>query len=346
MNTSARKKAHDNLSDQQHKNIAFFSTRSYEHALFSELLETLNGASDKTINATFFEHPLNASTAASCSGFSDVVVFVNDDINSKTIEVLKHCGVKHIALRCAGFNNVDVDAAAKAGITVSRVPAYSPETVAEHTIALILTLNRKTHKAYNRVREGNFNLGGLMGFTLHGKTVGVIGTGKIGQAVIRILLGFGCHVLCFDPHPNSDVTAMGAHYVTLNELLEKSVIVTLHCPLNEQSHHIINAKSIDKMPQGVMLINTSRGGLVDDNAIIKGLKSKKIGYLGLDVYERESELFFNDHSQDIIQDDIFQRLTTFPNVLITGHQGFFTLEALEEIAKITVNNIMTGESAL
>lgn len=332
--------------EKHNKNIAFFSTRSYERVLFSELLETLNVANDMTVNATFFEHPLNASTAASCNGYSDVVVFVNDEINKAAIDELNRCGVKHIALRCAGFNNVDIDAAAQAGISVSRVPAYSPETVAEHTIALILTLNRKTHKAYNRVREGNFNLGGLMGFTLHGKTVGIIGTGKIGQAVIRILLGFGCHVLCFDPHPNNEVAAMGARYVALNELLEKSVVVSLHCPLNEQSHHIINAESIDKMPQGVMLINTSRGGLVDDNAVIKGLKSQKIGYLGLDVYERESELFFNDHSQEIIQDDIFQRLTTFPNVLITGHQGFFTLEALQEIAKTTVNNIMTGMNTL
>ena len=346
MNTTTREKTQSGLSDLRNKNIAFFSTRPYEHVLFSDLLEDLNNANHEPVNATFFEHPLNASTAASCKGYSDVVVFVNDDINSSTIDVLKYCGVKHVALRCAGFNNVDVDAAAKAGITVSRVPAYSPETVAEHTLALILTLNRKTHKAYNRVREGNFNLGGLMGFTLHGKTVGVIGTGKIGKAVIRILMGFGCQVLCFDPCPNDDITVMGAQYVPLNKLLEESVIVTLHCPLNEQSHHIINTESIDKMPQGVMLINTSRGGLVDDNAIIKGLKSKKIGYLGLDVYERESELFFNDHSQEIIQDDIFQRLTTFPNVLITGHQGFFTQEALNEIAVTTLNNIMTGDNTL
>ncbi|MCG8497226.1 MAG: 2-hydroxyacid dehydrogenase [Enterobacterales bacterium] len=346
MKTAKHEKVHASQSDQQQKHIAFFSTRPYEKALYSELLETVSVDNDKPIKVVFFEHPLNASTAASCNGYTDVVVFVNDDIDAATINALERCGVKHIALRCAGFNNVDVKAAKKAGIKVSRVPAYSPETVAEHTLALILTLNRKTHKAYNRVREGNFDLGGLMGFTLHGKTVGVIGTGKIGQAVIRILLGFGCRVLCFDPQPDNDVTASGAHYVTLNELLEKSVIVTLHCPLNEKSHHIINAESIDKMPQGVMLINTSRGGLVDDNAIIKGLKSKKIGYLGLDVYERESELFFHDHSQEIIQDDIFQRLTTFPNVLITGHQGFFTLEALQEIAATTLNNIITGANTL
>lgn len=330
----------------QNRNIAFFSTRPYEQVVFSQLLDDYNSANSQSVKGTFFAHPLNPSTAISCKGFSDVVVFVNDDVNATTIKVLKDCGVKHIALRCAGYNNVDVGAAAEADIAVSRVPAYSPETVAEHTLAIILTLNRKTHKAYNRVREGNFNLDGLMGFTLHGKTVGVIGTGKIGKAVIRILLGFGCKVLCFDPSQDDDVIVLGAQYVTLNELLEKSIIVTLHCPLNEKSYHIINADSIAKMPAGVMLINTSRGGLVDDTSIIKGLKSKQIGYLGLDVYERESELFFSDHSQEIIQDDIFQRLTTFPNVLITGHQGFFSYEALNEIAGTTLENILAGDNTL
>ena len=346
MKVTSCKKAHSNVSNLSDKNIAFFSTRPYEQVIFSERLKNHNDSDGQTITACFFEHPLNPSTAISCKGFSDVVVFVNDDVNSATIKVLKDCGVKHIALRCAGYNNVDIGAAAEADIAVSRVPAYSPETVAEHTLALILTLNRKTHKAYNRVREGNFNLDGLMGFTLHGKTVGVIGTGKIGKAVIRILTGFGCKVLCFDPSQDDDVKAMGAQYVPLNTLLEQSVIVTLHCPLNEKSYHIINADSIAKMPKGVMLINTSRGGLVDDTAIIKGLKSKQIGYLGLDVYERESELFFSDHSQEIIQDDIFQRLTTFPNVLITGHQGFFTYEALNEIAGATLKNILSGENTL
>ena len=336
----------DNVSSNVNRRVAFFSTRSYEKSVYSSLIDVLNTHSPNVINATYFEHPLNSSTATSCEGFTDVVVFVNDDVNASTIEVLKNCGVNHIALRCAGFNNVDIDAAKSANIEVSRVPAYSPETVAEHTLALILTLNRKTHKAYNRVREGNFNLQGLMGFTLHGKTVGVIGTGKIGKAVIRILSGFGCNVLCFDPVEDNTVTDLGARYVSLDTLLEESIIITLHCPLNEHSQHIINASSIDKMPDGVMLINTSRGGLVDDSAIIKALKSKKIGYLGLDVYERESELFFTDHSHDIIQDDIFQRLTTFPNVLITGHQGFFTQEALEEIAAVTLDNILNGDNII
>lgn len=346
MKTTPSDKTFTQVNGSQNKKIAFFSTRPYEQEVFSELLKSYSNSNGTTISATFFEHSLNSSTAVGCKGFSDVVVFVNDNVDAATIDVLKDCGIEHVALRCAGFNNVNVDAAAKAGIAVSRVPAYSPETVAEHTLALILTLNRKTHKAYNRVREGNFDLGGLMGFTLHGKTVGVIGTGKIGRAVIRILLGFGCKVVCFDPYQNGSVLDMGAHYVSLNELLEKSTIVTLHCPLNEQSHHIIDANSIAKMPQGVMIVNTSRGGLIDDRAIIEGLKTRKIGYLGLDVYERESELFFSDHSQEIIQDDIFQRLTTFPNVLITGHQGFFTHEALDEIAATTLNNIVTGDNTL
>ena len=334
------------LDDSSKRNVAFFSTRPYEKQVFTELLNVRNETLTSPIEATFFEHPLNPSTALSCEGFSDVVVFVNDDVSEATIKALSQNNVSHVALRCAGYNNVDVDAAAEMGISVSRVPAYSPETVAEHTLALILTLNRKTHKAYNRVREGNFNLQGLMGFTLHEKNVGVIGTGKIGKAVIRILLGFGCNVLCFDPTQDSSVSSMGAQYVSLDELLSKSVIITLHCPLNEHSQHIINADSIAKMPDGVMLINTSRGGLLDDAAVIKGLKSKKIGYLGLDVYERESELFFSDHSQEIIQDDVFQRLTTFPNVLITGHQGFFTQEALHEIGEITLDNIMYGGNRL
>lgn len=330
------------MSHSASRKVVFYSTRPYEKQVFNELLDARNKTLSSPIEATFYEHPLTASTAAGSKGFSDVVVFVNDDVNAHTLNVLKENDVRHVALRCAGYNNVDINAAAKAGISVSRVPAYSPETVAEHTLALILTLNRKTHKAYNRVREGNFNLQGLVGFTLHQKYVGVIGTGKIGKAVIRILLGFGCNVLCFDPEPSPSVERMGATYVSLDELLSKSIIITLHCPLNENSHHIINANSIAKMRDGVMLINTSRGGLIDDNAIVKGLKSKKIGYLGLDVYERESELFFSDHSQDIIQDDVFQRLTTFPNVLITGHQGFFTHEALHEIGEITLDNILNG----
>ncbi|KXJ60490.1 MAG: hydroxyacid dehydrogenase [Alteromonas sp. Nap_26] len=321
-------------------NIAFFSTRSYEKDTFLALFDTASTKATPPINVSFYEHGLNKHTAHLCKGISVVVVFVNDDVCAATIKILNECGVEHIALRCAGFNNVDIAAATQYGISVSRVPAYSPETVAEHTLALILTLNRKTHKAYNRVREGNFALSGLLGFTLHSKTVGVVGTGKIGKAVIRILRGFGCRVLCYDIYEDEEVINMGGEYVALTELFKSSIIVTLHCPLNAQSQHMINAQTLSQMPDGVMLINTSRGGLIDSNAMIQGLKSKKIGYLGLDVYERESELFFTDHSNEIIQDDNFQRLTTFPNVLITGHQGFFTQEALSEIAHITVDNII------
>ena len=235
---------------------------------------------------------------------------------------------------------MDVHAAKALGIQVSRVPAYSPQTVAEHTLALILTLNRKTHKAYNRVREGNFALEGLMGFTLFNKTVGIIGTGKIGQAVIRILNGFGCKILCCDPNPHREVEKLGATYTSLENVMSQCQIVSLHCPLNDDSYHLINEDTLALMPKGAMLINTSRGGLIDDTAVIGALKKQHLGYLGLDVYERESELFFSDHSLDIIQDDIFQRLLTFPNVLVTGHQGFFTQEALAEIAQVTVSNLL------
>lgn len=333
---------HATTSNTPSLNIAFFSTRDYEKDAFAQLFSEARVA----LNPSFFEYSLNQDTAHLCEKFDVVVVFVNDKVDAQTVEILAKCGVKHIALRCAGFNNVDIVTAQQHDITVSRVPAYSPETVAEHTLALILTLNRKTHKAYNRVREGNFSLNGLLGFTLHQKTVGVIGTGRIGKAVIKILLGFGCNVICHDLIVDESVEAMGARYVSLDTLLKQSVIVTLHCPLNESSQHLINEDTLALMPDGVMLINTSRGGLVDDRAIIKGLKSKKIGYLGLDVYERESELFFEDHSTDIIQDDNFQRLTTFPNVLITGHQGFFTQEALNEIAHVTVSNIINLDNVV
>ena len=340
--------------------VACFSTQEHDKAVFERAISnagtcaessapksTIDSAPSscsRSVNITYFTHGLAASTARLCDDYDVVIAFVNDDIGAETIKALAQCKVKHIALRCAGFNNVDIKAAHDYGIQVSRVPAYSPETVAEHTLALILTLNRQTHKAYNRVREGNFALNGLLGFTLNNKTVGVVGTGKIGCSVIRILNGFGCRVICYDPNKNQEARDLGAQYVDLDTLFAESTIVSLHCPLNENSYHMINSESLHKMQNGVMLINTSRGGLVDDKAIINALKSKKIGYLGLDVYERESELFFTDHSQDIIQDDNFQRLTTFPNVLITGHQGFFTAEALNEIAHVTVDNIINNNN--
>jgi D-lactate dehydrogenase len=325
-------------------NVACFSTQEYDKAAFERAINSAESPYRRSVTITYFTHGLSASTARLCEGFDVVIAFVNDDISAATLKELAQCKVKHVALRCAGFNNVDIKAAHDYGIQVSRVPAYSPETVAEHTLALILTLNRQTHKAYNRVREGNFALNGLMGFTLNKKTVGVVGTGKIGCSVIRILKGFGCRILCYDPFESQEVKDVGAQYVDLDTLLTESAIVSLHCPLNEDSHHMINRESLQQMQDGVMLINTSRGGLIDDRAIIDGLKSKKIGYLGLDVYERESELFFTDHSQDIIQDDNFQRLITFPNVLITGHQGFFTAEALNEIAHVTLDNIVANKN--
>lgn len=313
--------------------VAVFSTQAYDEKSFAHSLEK------EDLQLHFLPAPLTQETAALATGHDAVCVFVNDVVDSTVLDKLAEHGVNHIALRCAGYNNVDLAHAASLGIAVSHVPAYSPEAVAEHAVALMLTLNRRMHKAYNRVREGNFDLNGLLGFTLHGKTVGVVGTGHIGAATAKILLGFGCKVLCFDPYPNASLIASGVNYVEMDELFAQSHVISLHCPLNEQSHHMINRDSLAKMRDGVMLINTSRGGLIDTKAIIDALKQHKIGYLGLDVYEMESELFFKDHSFEIIQDDVFERLQTFHNVLITGHQGFFTHEALSQIAHTTFTNI-------
>jgi D-lactate dehydrogenase len=249
-----------------------------------------------------------------------------------------------VALRSAGFNNVDLESARRLGITVARVPAYSPHAVAEYTMALILGLNRKTHRAYNRVREGNFSLDGLLGFDLAGKTAGVVGTGKIGEIMCQILLGFGCNVLCHDPQVNPACEAMGATYVPLGELLASSDIVTLHCPLTPATRHLINDDALKILKPGMMLVNTSRGGVVDTHAVLRGLKSGAIGHLGLDVYEEEGDLFFEDLSNRFIDDDVFARLLTFPNVLVTGHQAFFTKEALANIAETTIANISSFES--
>jgi D-lactate dehydrogenase len=313
--------------------IAFFSTKSYDREFFSRYVTTHE--------LIYFETPLNEQTANLAAGCNAVCVFVNDKLNSAVIEQLKTIGIKLIALRCAGFNNVNLESAKTNNIKVVRVPAYSPHAVAEHAAALILTLNRKTHKAYNRVREGNFSLERLTGFDLYEKTAGVIGTGKIGQAFCNIMLGFGCKVLAFDLIANKDVAAKGVEYVPLMDVLMHSDIISLHCPLNEQTKHIINKQTIGMMKEGVMLINTSRGGLIDTAAIIESLKNGKIGYLGLDVYEQEEKLFFKDLSESIIQDDVIMRLLSFPNVLITSHQGFFTEEALTQIAQTTLENIDT-----
>ncbi|MDP4982615.1 2-hydroxyacid dehydrogenase [Pseudoalteromonas tunicata] len=308
--------------------IAFFSAQKYEQSFFI----AHNSAEHQLL---FFSERLTELSAKLAQGCDAVCAFVNDDLSESVLQSLLKLNIKLVTLRCAGFNNVDLIAAKNLGINITRVPAYSPEAVAEHCIALMLTLSRKTHKAYNRVKEGNFDLNGLLGFNLHKKTVGVIGTGKIGLALCNILTGFGCRILAHDPKPSSDQL----NYVSLEALLAESDIISLHCPLLPATHHMINDDAYQQMKPGVMLINTSRGALVDTKATIKALKNKTLGYLGLDVYEQESELFFKDMSNEIIQDDEFQRLLSFSNVLITGHQGFFTQEALDEIATVTFFNI-------
>ncbi len=311
--------------------VAVFSAKSHDE-LF------LNRANDNH-ELRFLEARLTPETTRLAEGADGVCAFVNDDLGADVIDRLARIGARLIALRSAGFNHVDLQAAAAAGLTVARVPAYSPHAVAEHTVALILTLNRHIHRAYNRVREGNFALDGLMGMDLHGKTVGVVGTGLIGSIVARIMTGFGCELLAHDPVPNPDCEAMGVTYVALGELLTRSHVVTLQCPLTPATHHLIDDEAIATMRPGVMLINTSRGAVVDTRALIRGLKSGAIGTLGLDVYEEEGDLFFEDLSNRFIPDDVFARLLTFPNVLITGHQGFFTREALQAIAETTIANI-------
>jgi len=312
---------------------ALFSTKSYDREYFDQC-----NIDDKN-TLTYFEESLNPNTADLAKGYEAVCVFVNDKLDKQTIVKLSENGVKLIALRCAGFNNVDLDTAFNKKIKVVRVPAYSPQAVAEHTVALILTLNRKTHKAYNRIREGNFSVEKLTGFDLFNKTVGVIGTGKIGKAFCEIMLGFGCKILAYDIIESDTLKEKGVLYKTFDEILIKSDIISLHCPLSPQTNHLINKEAFSKMKNGVMLINTSRGALIKTTDAIEALKNEKLGYLGIDVYEQEEKLFFRDLSENIIQDEILLRLIGFPNVLITAHQGFLTKEALEQIAIITLKNI-------
>ncbi len=314
-------------------NISFFSSQPYDKLFF----EKYNA--DFGFNLTFYDAGLTPDTAGLVHNCDAVCVFVNDKLTATVIEAISKQGVKIIALRCAGFNNVDLDAARQFGMRVCRVPAYSPEAVAEHAVAMILTLDRKIHKAYNRVREQNFALNGLLGFDLYGKTVGVIGTGNIGIAFCKIMLGFGCKVVAFDLMANKQVEAMGVQYLPLMDILPVADIVSLHCPLNEQTKHLINNETLAMMKDGAMLINTSRGGLIDTEAVTAFLKSGKLGYLGIDVYEQEEKLFFKDLSDDIIEDDVIARLMSFSNVLVTAHQGFFTREALTQIALITYQNV-------
>lgn len=312
--------------------ITFFSNKPYDQKSFEA--QGFDG-----LEFQFLEVPLNESTVHYAQGSQAVCVFVNDELNAQVVEMLAQVGVQIIALRCAGFNNVDLEAAAKFNIKVVRVPAYSPYAVAEHTIGIMLTLNRKLHRAYNRVREGNFALNGLLGFDFYGKTLGVIGAGKIGLLVAERLQAFGCRVLVYDPYLCKTCDELGFEQVELDELYKESHIISLHCPLNKETNRMINQESIAKMRDGVMLINTGRGALIDTKSVIDALKTRKIGYLGLDVYEEEGPIFFKDHSDDIIMDDLFERLLTFPNVFLTGHQAYFTNEALEEIAKVTIANL-------
>ena len=317
--------------------VAVFSTKPYDQ-------NNLDKFNNKQHDFTYIAARLTNLTASLADGHEAVCCFVNDQISEECIEILANSGVKFIAMRCAGYNNVDLIACKKHNIKVVRVPDYSPYAVAEHAVALIMDLNRNIHRAFARVRENYYLLDGLLGFDMHGKTIGVIGTGKIGLCLIKIMKGFGCNIIAYDPNPSDEAIALGVKYKSLDELYTKSHVISLHCPLTPETHHLIDTNSITKMKKGVMLINTSRGGLVDTAAVIKGLKSEHIGYLGLDVYEEETALFFEDFSNAVLQDDIFARLLTFPNVVITGHQAFFTREALDAITTITLNNLTALEN--
>lgn len=318
--------------------VAVFSTRPYDR----QFLDKANAAGRHEL--VFHESRLDAATAAVADGAQAVCAFVNDRLDAAVLQRLHAGGVRLIALRSAGFNHVDLGQAAALGMAVGRVPEYSPYAVAEHTVALMLSLNRHLHRAYSRVREGNFALEGLLGFDLHGRTVGVVGTGKIGECVARIMAGFGCRLLGCDPQPNPACEALGMRYVSLEAMLSDSDVVTLHCPLTPQTRHLIDAQALAVMKPGAMLINTSRGAVVDTRAVIAALKSGALGSLGLDVYEEEADLFFQDLSGEVLRDDVFARLLTFPNVMITGHQAFFTEEALTAIATTTMENLDAFET--
>jgi len=318
--------------------ILFFGARDYDREFFTAANEAHGHA------LVYLEARLTPETAALAEDFEAVCVFVNDRVDAAVLEALAAGGTRLLALRSAGFNHVDLAAAGRLGLTVVRVPAYSPHAVAEHAVALILTLNRKIHRAHARVREGNFSLSGLTGFDLHGRTVGVVGTGRIGLVFARIMAGFGCRLLATDPFPSVEAQVAGVRYVPLDTLLAESDIVSLHCPLTPETHHLLDSPRVASMRRGAMLINTSRGGLVETRAVIDALKSGHLGHLGLDVYEEEEALFFEDHSESLIQDDVFMRLLTFPNVVVTSHQGFFTREALANIAATTLANVTAFET--
>jgi D-lactate dehydrogenase len=319
--------------------IAMFSTKEYDR----QFIDAAN--KDRRHELTYHTESLHRATSGMASGFAAVCAFVNDQLDSSTLSALAAGGTRLIALRSSGFNNVDLLAAEKLKLTVMRVPAYSPQAVAEHAVALMLTLNRNIHHAYNRVREGNFELDGLVGFNMAGKNVGIVGTGNIGAALARIVKGFGCKLLGYDSYRNPICLELDMRYVDLPLLLAESDIVSLHCPLTPDTRHLINNQTISLMKRGSMLINTARGGLIDTPAALEALKRRDhLSYLGIDVYEEEAPLFFANLSTTIIQDDTFARLTTLPNVVITGHQGFLTHEALRQIAEVTLANVSDFES--
>ena len=314
-------------------NIAFFSSKSYDEKSF----ELAKGE----LNAEFHFHDFRLTTTTAKMAHDNEVVcaFVNDDLSRDVLEILAKGGTKLIAMRCAGFDKIDLDAAKEFGLQVVRVPAYSPESVAEHTVGMMMCLNRKLHKAYQRTRDANFSLEGLVGFNFHGKTVGVIGSGKIGLATMRILKGLGMNILCYDPYPNPLAVELGAKYVELDALYQESDVISLHCPMSKENYHLLDATAFGKMKDGVMIVNTSRGELLDSTAAIEALKQSKIGALGLDVYDNEKELFFQDKSNDVIVDDVFRRLSACHNVLFTGHQAFLTKDALFNIANTTLTSV-------
>ena len=313
--------------------VAFFDAKPYDMVSFDKY------GNAEGLEFKYFETKLNEDTVNLANGYDAICVFVNDVVNSAVIDKLCEMGIKIIALRCAGFNNVDMKYAF-GRVHIVRVPAYSPYAVAEHAMALLLTSIRRIHKAYIRTKDFNFSLNGMMGFDLHGKTVGVIGTGKIGKVFINICIGFGMRVLAYDKFPSHEIENENVKYVSLDEIFEKSDIISLHCPLTDETYHIINEGAIEKCKRGVVILNTSRGALVDAEALLFGIKSRKVGAACLDVYEEESDLFFEDYSGHILEDDILARLISMPNVIVTSHQAFLTEEALSNIAETTVNNII------
>jgi len=316
---------------------AVFSTKVYD----KDYMEKANAGRHELV---FFESTLRPSTVRLAEGFDSVCAFVNDNLSKEVIEGLAKLGIKLIVLRCAGFNNIDIETTSKNGILVLRVPAYSPHAVAEHAVALIMTLSRKTHKAYNRVRDGNFSLERLIGYDLYGKTIGIIGTGRIGAVLANIMMGFGCNIIAFDRYENKELVSKGVKYMSQDEVFAQADIISLHCPLTPESHHMINRQTLSQMKRGVMLINTSRGKLIDTEAAIESLKDSHLGYLGIDVYEQEEKIFFKDLSEVVIRDDKISRLVNFPNVLITAHQAFLTDTALTQIAMTTIENLNNFEN--